>query len=175
VHRLDRGTSGCILVAKRRSALRQLHALMREGLVTKRYLALVRGHWDYGEIEIDAPLSVRREGGGARAELDESGKPAQSVFRPVDTFGNFASLVEVTILTGRTHQIRVHAASAGHPIAGDDRYGDRGFNARAEALGLRRMFLHAQLVEFVWPESGEEFVVSAPLPDELKSFLDAIA
>lgn len=175
VHRLDRGTSGCILVAKRRSALRQLHALLREGRVTKRYLALVRGRWEHGEIEIDAPLSVRREGGGARAGVDESGKPARSRFRLVDGFGGFASLVEVTILTGRTHQIRVHAAAAGHPIAGDDRYGDREFNARAEARGLRRMFLHAQLVEFVWPDSDEEFVVSAPLPEDLKQFLDAIA
>lgn len=174
VHRLDRGTSGCIMVAKRRSALRQLNELIREGRVGKRYLALVRGRWAHGDVEIDSPLSVSREGGGARARVDESGKPAVSRFRPVSFHGDAATLVDVEILTGRTHQIRVHAATAGHPIAGDDRYGDRGFNARCEALGLRRMFLHAQLIELVWPGTDEELVVNAPLPDELRRFLDAI-
>ncbi|HUF73124.1 MAG TPA: RluA family pseudouridine synthase [Gammaproteobacteria bacterium] len=171
VHRLDRATSGCIMVAKRRSALRRLHALLREGSVTKRYLALVAGRWEHGEIEIDTPLAVSRDGSAARVRPDASGKAALSVFRLVNQYGDLASLVEVEIRTGRTHQIRVHAAEAGHPIAGDDRYGDRDFNSTCETLGLRRMFLHAQLIEFVWPDSDEEFIVSTPLPDELRRFL----
>jgi 23S rRNA pseudouridine955/2504/2580 synthase len=171
VHRLDRATSGCIMVAKRRSALRRLHALLREGSVTKRYLALVAGRWEHGEVEIDTPLAVSRDGSAARVRPDASGKAALSVFRLVNQYGDLASLVEVEIRTGRTHQIRVHAAEAGHPVAGDDRYGDRDFNSTCETLGLRRMFLHAQLIEFVWPDSGEEFIVSTPLPDELRRFL----
>jgi 23S rRNA pseudouridine955/2504/2580 synthase len=175
VHRLDRGTSGCIMVAKKRSALRRLHALLREGAVSKRYLALVRGRWEHGEIEIDAPLATSHEGSAAKVRPSALGKPALSTFRLVDQYGDLASLVEVEIKTGRTHQIRVHAAVAGHPVAGDERYGDRRFNSECESLGLTRMFLHAQLIEFVWPESDEEFVVSSPLPPELKEFLDVLS
>lgn len=174
VHRLDRGTSGCILVAKKRRALRQLHALIRAGAMTKRYLALVEGRWEHGEIEIDTPLTVGRDAGGARVRPDAEGKPSVSVFRLVQQFGPTASLIDVEIRTGRTHQIRVHAASVGHPIAGDDRYGDPAFNATMEDLGLRRMFLHAHLIEFVWPDSDEEFVVSVPLPQELNELLDRL-
>jgi 23S rRNA pseudouridine955/2504/2580 synthase len=174
VHRLDRGTSGCIMVAKRRSALRSLHALIREGAVEKRYLTLVRGQWQLGATEIDTPLKLDRDGGGQKVRPAADGKPARSRFRLVSHFGRFASLLEVEIPTGRTHQIRVHAASVGHPVAGDDRYGDRSFNAECAELGLRRLFLHAQLIEFTWPESDEEFVVSAPLPDELRDFLDRL-
>jgi 23S rRNA pseudouridine955/2504/2580 synthase len=148
--------------------------LLREGAVTKRYLALVRGLWEHGEVEIDTPLAVSRDGSAARVRPDALGKSALSIFRLVDRYGDLASLVEVEIRTGRTHQIRVHAAESGHPIAGDDRYGDRGFNAACERLGLRRMFLHAQLIELVWPDSGEELIVSTPLPDDLRRFLDGI-
>jgi 23S rRNA pseudouridine955/2504/2580 synthase len=175
VHRLDRGTSGCVMVAKRRSALRELHALMRAGAVEKRYLALVRGDWQRGQCEIDSPLLIGREGSGARVRVDARGKPALSRFRLVRHYGKRASLVEVEIPTGRTHQIRVHAASVGHPVAGDERYGDRDFNAACAALGLKRMFLHAQLIEFVWPETGVQFCVSAPLPEALSAFLDELA
>jgi 23S rRNA pseudouridine955/2504/2580 synthase len=162
------------MVAKRRSSLRQLHALMRAGAVRKQYLALVRGQWQHGEIAIDAPLTVSREGAGARVRVDPRGKPALSRFRLVRHYGTMASLLEVEIATGRTHQIRVHALSAGHPVAGDERYGDEDFNAACAALGLKRMFLHAQLIEFVWPESGVELCVSAPLPEALREFLDAL-
>jgi 23S rRNA pseudouridine955/2504/2580 synthase len=174
VHRLDRGTSGCIMIAKRRSALRRLHALMREGAIGKRYLGLVRGQWQHGETEIDMPLIVARDNAAKRVRPDPAGKPAQSVFRLVNLYGQLASLVEIEIKTGRTHQIRVHAAFSGHPIAGDDRYGDSVFNGECSAFGLRRMFLHAQLIEFVWPDSDEEFIVSTPLPDELSEFLDRL-
>jgi len=174
IHRLDRGTSGCVMVAKRRSALRQLNRLLREGGVDKRYLALVRGQWQHGTLAIDTPLTVSREGSAAKVRTDVDGKAALSRFRLVNHFGTLASLLEVEIMTGRTHQIRVHAASVGHPIAGDERYGDREFNARCERLGLKRLFLHAQLLQFVWPDSDEEFVVSAPLPEELRNVLDQL-
>jgi 23S rRNA pseudouridine955/2504/2580 synthase len=147
---------------------------MRAGMVRKQYLALVRGSWQLGGIDIDTPLTVHREGSGARVRVDADGKPSLSRFRLVRHYGAAASLLEVEIPTGRTHQIRVHAASVGHPVAGDERYGDEGFNAACAALGLKRMFLHAQLIEFVWPASGVEFCVSAPLPEALRDFLDAL-
>jgi 23S rRNA pseudouridine955/2504/2580 synthase len=173
-HRLDRDTSGCLLLAKRRSALRVLHALLREGHVEKRYLALVKGPWPEGTTEIDAPLVTRRVGGEARVKVDESGKEARSAFRLLERYGKTASLLEVLIDTGRTHQIRVHAAHAGHPVAGDERYGDKDFDAYLQRFGLRRMFLHAHSVSFEWPESGEPFSASAPLPDDLKAVLTAL-
>jgi 23S rRNA pseudouridine955/2504/2580 synthase len=173
-HRLDRDTSGCLLLAKRRSALRVLHALLREGQVDKRYLTLVKGPWPEGTTEIDMPLVTRRVGGEARVKVDESGKDARSAFRLLKRFGKTASLLEVSIDTGRTHQIRVHAAHAGHPVAGDERYGDKDFDAYLKTFGLRRMFLHAHSVSFDWPETGEPFSVSAPLPDDLKAVVTAL-
>jgi 23S rRNA pseudouridine955/2504/2580 synthase len=145
-HRLDRGTSGCLLLAKRRSTLRVLHELLREGRVDKRYLALVQGHWRESVKEIDAPLVTRRVGGEARVKVDPTGKEARSSFRVLDRFAKTASLLEVSIDTGRTHQIRAHAVHAGHPVAGDERYGDKDFNHHLESFGLRRMFLHAHTI-----------------------------
>ena len=173
-HRLDRGTSGCLLLAKRRSALRVLHELLRQAQVDKRYLTLVKGRWPEGTTEIDAPLVTRRVGGEARVKVDESGKEARSTFRLVDRFGTTASLLEVSIDTGRTHQIRVHAAHAGHPVAGDERYGDKDFDEYLKSFGLTRMFLHAHSLSFDWPETGEPFNASAPLPDDLKAVLTAL-
>jgi len=173
-HRLDRATSGCLLVAKRRSALRVLHALLREGRVSKRYLTLVQGRWPAGVKDVEAPLVTRRPASEARVKVDAAGKPAKSSFRLLDTYGKTASLLEVAIATGRTHQIRVHAAHSGHPVAGDDRYGDPEFNASLARQGLRRMFLHAHAVELVWPDTGEEFAVSVPLPAELTAFLTTL-
>ena len=173
-HRLDRATSGVLLVAKRRSALRVLHALLREGKVSKRYLTLVQGQWPAEVKEIEAPLVTRRPASEARVKVDAAGKAAKSSFRLLDTYGRTASLLEVSIATGRTHQIRVHAAHVGHPVAGDDRYGDPEFNASLARQGLRRMFLHAHSVEFVWPETGEEFAVSVPLPATLATFLSTL-
>lgn len=175
VHRLDRGTSGCVMIAKRRSALRHLHALLREGAIGKKYLALVKDQWQQGEAEINVPLTVGSDNAAKRVRPDANGKPALSVFRLVNHYGRLASMVEIEIKTGRTHQIRVHAAYAGHPIAGDNRYGDPSFNRECAALGLKRMFLHAQLIEFVWPDSDEEFFVSVSLPEELKQFLDRLS
>jgi 23S rRNA pseudouridine955/2504/2580 synthase len=175
VHRLDRATSGCLLVAKRRSALRTLHELLRAGKVEKHYFALLQGRWPQGTTRIELPLATTRREGEARVRVDRSGKSASSDFRLIEHAGGSASFVDIAIGTGRTHQIRVHAAHAGHPIAGDDRYGDRDFNARLANLGLQRMFLHAHSLAFVWPESGEEFSVSVPLPDDLREVLDAVS
>ena len=173
-HRLDRSTSGCLLVAKRRSALRTLHALLRESAVDKRYLALVKGRWPQGTTEIDAPLRTRRTATEHHVQIDSTGKLARSSFRLIEPLGARASFVEVAIATGRTHQIRVHAAHLGHPVAGDERYGDRQFNGTLAELGLRRMFLHAHSVAFRWPDTGEVFSVSVPLPPELASVLTAL-
>lgn len=173
VHRLDRATSGCLLVAKKRSTLRSLHELLRLGRVEKRYLALLAGSWQRGAL-VDTPLSIGHDAGGARVRASEDGKPALTEFRLLEAYGRTASFVEVRIHTGRTHQIRVHAAHVGHPVAGDERYGDREFNALARERGLTRMFLHAHAIAFEWPDSGVTFSVSVPLPDELSRVLETL-
>jgi 23S rRNA pseudouridine955/2504/2580 synthase len=105
----------------------------------------------------------------------ESGKEAVSIFKPVQFFGKKASLVEVSLETGRTHQIRVHAAHAGYPLAGDEKYGEPEFNESMKASGLKRMFLHAHRLSFVWPDTGAEFTANAPLPADLAAVIDALA
>jgi 23S rRNA pseudouridine955/2504/2580 synthase len=174
VHRLDRDTSGCLLVARKPAALRVLHALMREGQVEKGYLALVKGQWDLGKKRIDVPLNTDiRVGGERTVRVQAGGKSAVSTFSPVQFFRNRASVVEVDLDTGRTHQIRVHAAHVGHPVAGDDKYGDKDFNARMREEGLTRMFLHSHRISFDWPNGGD-FSASAPLPADLAAVLDAL-
>lgn len=174
-HRLDRETSGCLLVARRRSSLRELHRLMREGLVEKHYLALLAGQWQLGRKRIDVPLATRQLQGGERVvKARADGKAAATRFEPVQFFGKRATLMDVALETGRTHQIRVHAAYAGHPVAGDEKYGEREFNEAMQRIGLERMFLHAQTVSFEWGDSGREFVVSVPLDDGLKAVLDRL-
>lgn len=178
VHRLDRETSGCLLVARKRSALRTLHELMRDGLVEKRYLTLVKGHWNLGHTRIDAPLRTDiRVGGERTVKVHASGKEALSEFRPIQWFGNQATLLDVSLHTGRTHQIRVHAAHAGHPVAGDEKYGDEAFNEEMKAAGLHRMFLHSHSISFEWPQGahGGLFSASAPLPAELSALIDALS
>jgi 23S rRNA pseudouridine955/2504/2580 synthase len=177
VHRLDRDTSGVLLVARRPAVLRMLHAGLREGEgFEKRYLALVKGSWQLGKKRIDAPLRTDLRVGGERTvKVHASGKSATSDFRPVQAFGRIASLLEVSILTGRTHQIRVHAAYAGHPVAGDPKYGDAEFNEEMRHHGLERMFLHASSLSFVWPDRGTEFSVNAPLPPDLAKVIDSLA
>ena len=175
VHRLDRDTSGCLLIARQRSALRTLHALLREGLFEKRYLALLRGHWPHGRTRIAVPLRTDiRVSGERTVRAHPSGKAALSEFRPVEFFGKRATLMEVLLHTGRTHQIRVHAAHAGHVVAGDEKYGDADFNRELAAIGLKRMFLHAHSVSFEWPEGGA-FSASAPLPADLAGVLEKLA
>ncbi len=175
VHRLDRDTSGCLLIARRRAALRELHALMRTNAFEKRYLVLVRGKWNLGAKRIEVPLRTDTRVGGERTvRAGSSGKPSVSDFRPVQFFGRTATLMEVTPHTGRTHQIRVHAAHAGHPVAGDEKYGDAAFNEMLRGLGLRRMFLHAHSLSFSWPR-GREFSINTPLPAELAALIDVLA
>jgi 23S rRNA pseudouridine955/2504/2580 synthase len=175
VHRIDRDTSGLLMIARKPAALRTLHALMRDGKVEKRYLALVKGKWELGRKRIDVPLRTDiRVGGERTVKAHESGKEAVSVFKPVQFFGKKASLVEVSLETGRTHQIRVHAAHAGYPLAGDEKYGEQEFNETMKQSGLTRMFLHAHQLSFTWPDTGMEFNASAPLPPDLAALLDAI-
>lgn len=172
VHRLDRDTSGCLLLAKRRAALRELHARLREREMEKQYLALLVGRWTLGTKKIDLALKTNlRQGGERVVKVHQEGQSAISRFKPVQSFGQLATLMEVTIGTGRTHQIRVHATAAGHPVAGDDKYGDREANVRLKAFGLDRMFLHAHSLGFIRPGTVEPFSISAPLDEELKQVL----
>ena len=174
VHRLDRETSGCLVLAKRRSALRALHASFREGEVEKNYLALVAGDWQAGEQLVEAPLYVHHRAGGERHVLvDARGKPAATRFRLSSRYDGRFSLLQCQPQTGRTHQVRVHAAHAGHPLVIDDRYGDPAANALARQLGLKRLFLHAQSIGF--PDAhGNELHFTAPLAPDLETFLAGV-
>jgi 23S rRNA pseudouridine955/2504/2580 synthase len=182
VHRLDRDTSGCLLIARKRSTLRSLHTMLREDAVgdgesgfDKRYLVLVRGKWELGKKLIDAPLRTDTRVGGERTvKVAPDGKEAASEFRVVQFFGNLASLLEVRLLTGRTHQIRVHATYAGYPVAGDEKYGDPDFNRQLQAFGLKRLFLHAHSISFEDPDGRGLLSVSAPLPQELHTVIDKL-
>ncbi len=172
VHRLDRDTSGVLLIAKRRAALRQLHTAFREREMTKCYLALVPGRWELGKKKIDLPLLTNQKQGGERmVRVHSDGQSALSTFVPQEHFGRVATLMAIEIGTGRTHQIRVHAAYAGHPVAGDEKYGDKEGNEALRSYGLRRMFLHAHSLEFARPGTGENFHITAPLSDELTTVL----
>jgi 23S rRNA pseudouridine955/2504/2580 synthase len=175
VHRLDRETSGCLLVAKRRSYLRGLHQALRENRVEKRYLALVKGHWSRGHCRLEHRLEITRGVGGERTvRAGEEGKRAASRVAPVE-IGAVASLLEVSLETGRTHQIRVQLAAEGHPVAGDERYGDPAFNRRLREMGLTRMFLHAHALAFDDPVTGDPRSFSAPLPPDLAAVLDQLS
>ncbi|MBA1149193.1 RluA family pseudouridine synthase [Ectothiorhodospiraceae bacterium WFHF3C12] len=172
-HRLDRGTSGCIVVAKKRSSLRYLHGLFRDGHVEKHYLTLLGGQLPKGAVPVEAALRRVRDGSGEHRVLaGAQGKPSRTVFRTVRRFRGF-TLAEAALETGRMHQIRVHAASLGHPVAGDEKYGDEGINERLRALGLKRIFLHASRLSFTGPQ-GQSLAVEAPLDDMLQGLLDRL-
>lgn len=180
VHRLDRDTSGCLLVAKKRAALVGLHAQLRDGKFDKRYLALIKGQWHGPAQRVEATLVKKHLSSGERrvhvaAEGREGkeGKESASRFSPRRTFVD-AALMEIRLLTGRTHQARVHAAHLGQPIAGDDKYGDAQFNRQLRALGLTRLFLHAASLGFAHPISGEKLWIEAPLPPELTAVLERL-
>jgi 23S rRNA pseudouridine955/2504/2580 synthase len=173
-HRLDRDTSGILLITRKPAALRTLHALLRDGAVEKKYLALLVGRWELGRKLVDAPLLTDARVGGERTvRVGTGGKSARTQFALVQQFGASASLVEAGLQTGRTHQIRVHAAHCGHPVAGDPKYGNAEANLALRQLGLTRMFLHAHSVSFDWPQGGQ-VSISAPLPADLKAVLDAL-
>jgi 23S rRNA pseudouridine955/2504/2580 synthase len=174
-HRLDRDTSGCLIVTRRGSALRTLHALLREGDVQKSYLTLLAGRWKLGHKSIDAPLRTDLRVGGERTvKVDAQGKDALTEFKLIEHYGARATLVEAILHTGRTHQIRVHAAYCGHPVLGDAKYGLEAINSELAGLGLKRMFLHAHSLSFSWPDGAEQSF-SAPLPNELRAVLDQLS
>ncbi|MBJ7221127.1 MULTISPECIES: 23S rRNA pseudouridine(955/2504/2580) synthase RluC [unclassified Brenneria] len=171
VHRLDRDTSGVLLVAKKRSALRSLHEQLRLKGMQKDYLALVRGNWPSHCKVVQAPLLKNILQSGERiVRVNSEGKPSETRFKVEERFER-ATLVRASPVTGRTHQIRVHTLHAGHPIAFDDRYGDRDFDRQLAGTGLKRLFLHAQALRFEHPNSGETLRVEAPLDDQLRHCL----
>ena len=174
VHRLDRDTSGCLLIAKKRSALKHLHEQLREKTVDKRYQALVPGSWPENRFKVRAPLKKNILKSGERlVSVSPDGKDSETRFRILESF-NDATLVEASPITGRTHQIRVHCLHAGHPIACDDKYGDKDFELRMNNLGLQRLFLHAYRLSFTHPKSGERLTFSAPLDTELTKSLERL-
>lgn len=174
VHRLDRDTSGVLLVAKKRSALRSLHEQLREKGMQKDYLALVRGQWPSHLKTVQAPLLKNILQSGERVvRVSGEGKPSETRFKVEERYAH-ATLVKASPVTGRTHQIRVHTLHAGHPIAFDDRYGEREFDKQLSATGLHRLFLHAAALTFTHPHSGDRMRIEAPLDDELKKCLAAL-
>ena len=174
VHRLDRDTSGVLLLAKKRSALTQLHAELREGRVKKIYCALVKGVWRGQQRAVKLNLhKFVLPSGERRVAVREDGQESHTVFSLERAWREF-SLLRAELKTGRTHQIRVHLAHLGYPIAGDDKYGDFDLNKLLARTGLKRMFLHAASVGFRHPASGEKITIEAPLPDELQNFLNML-
>jgi len=172
-HRIDKATSGCLLIAKKRSALKALHDLFRENKVKKTYLALLVGQWERKKLLVTAPLLRSTGKGGERnVKVSQSGKFAETNFRRIQKYKDL-TLVEASPKTGRTHQIRVHAAWLGHPIVGDERYGDERVNKALKGRGFKRLFLHAEQLQFAHPVSGEIMHFKAPLPTELESLLAA--
>lgn len=173
VHRLDRDTSGVLVLARTRAGLVGLQAAIRAGEVTKQYLCLMVGAPPKAKFDVNVPLRKSVLQGGERmVRVSEDGKPALTFFREVEQYPG-ARLMQATLGTGRTHQIRVHAAHIGHPLAGDPKYGDRDANKRFRELGLHRMFLHAAHLGFEL--DGRAYDFSTPLPDDLKTFLDALS
>jgi 23S rRNA pseudouridine955/2504/2580 synthase len=175
VHRLDRETSGCILVAKQRSVLNELHDLIRQNQLLKRYIALLEGSLEgAGMREVRTPMEETRQAGQKYMRVSEQGKMAVSYFRVLKRYRD-ASLAGVELETGRTHQIRVQAAYLGHPVLGDGRYGDHAVNRAWKKRGLKRLFLHASEVAFQLPASGRKYGVKAPLDRDLEKLLENLS
>lgn len=175
VHRLDRETSGVLLIAKRRSALTDLHAQLREGRAQKHYLALVKGRWRNAKQNVMLPLhKYVLQSGERRVRVQSEGQAAHTIFRLERSLGDY-SLLSAELKTGRTHQIRVHLAHLGFPIAGDDKYGEYAVNKELARNGLKRMFLHACRMSVVHPATGKTVTFDAPLPADLARFLDMVA
>ena len=181
VHRLDRDTSGALVVAKKRSALTGLHAQLRDGAIDKRYYVLVRGKWRDALRRVELSLTSSVTGDGERrVRVDAAGRLARTIFRRVKVWPKAdppVALLEAELETGRTHQIRVHLTHLGFPLAGDDKYGDFTWNKALARQGLKRMFLHAHRIRFAHPVGGREVVVEAPLAPDLAAYiarLDAV-
>ncbi len=175
VHRLDRETSGVLVIALKRAALVEMHRMLREGEVRKTYLALAAGHWRDPVRHVRLSLHKYVTGEGERrVAVHEEGQAAHTIFRLRRHAAEF-SLLEAELKTGRTHQIRVHLAALKHPIVGDDKYGDFELNRALKKRGLKRMFLHAARLEFRHPLTGEPIRLEAPLPADLERFLTQLA
>jgi 23S rRNA pseudouridine955/2504/2580 synthase len=175
VHRLDKDTSGCLMLAKSIPILRQLHAAMNKNEIAKSYSALLAGRIADKKITIDAPLSKNSVSSGERiVTIDENGKSAVTKLSRERVFQS-ATLVNIQLITGRTHQIRVHSASIEHPVIGDMKYGDRIINREYKKLGLKRMFLHAKRLNFISPVTQQSLSIDAPLEPELCQFLEKLA
>lgn len=173
-HRIDLDTSGCLILAKKRSALRELHELLRNGEVNKIYLALTKGHWKTSDLTVDAPLQKNYLAGGERiVKVNKEGKTSLTVFKPIEKYKD-STLMEVILHTGRTHQIRVHAQYRGHPLACDEKYGDKDFNKEIRQTGLKRLFLHSHIIEFTLPSTGKKIKVTAPLDEDLEACLKGL-
>ncbi len=180
VHRLDRETSGCLMLAKKRLALVGMHEILRREhgkSMDKTYLALLRGSWQGKKKKIKDSLEVNTRQSGERfVTVSSNGKSATSIFIPLRNFPEAgASLVNIKLLTGRTHQARVHALSIDQPIAGDERYGDRAFNRRMRLDGLKRLFLHAHRIRFKHPIDDTQMDIEAPLPESLTTLLNKLS
>ncbi len=175
VHRLDRDTSGVLLIAKKRSALRALHEQLRLKQMQKDYLALVRGQWQSHCKVVQAPLlkNILQSGERIVKVNSEGGKPSETRFKVEERFAN-ATLVKASPVTGRTHQIRVHTQYAGNPIAFDDRYGDKVFDSQLSDTGLNRLFLHASAIKFTHPSTGETLRLEAPMDEQLRYCINTL-
>ncbi|WP_434778657.1 RluA family pseudouridine synthase [Neisseria sp. Ec49-e6-T10] len=175
VHRLDRETSGLLMIAKKRSTLVKLHEYLRQHTPKKEYIALGVGQWNPSDKHVKLPLFKFQNTQGEKfVKVDQNkGQYAHTVFEPMTSFDDF-TLLNITLKTGRTHQIRVHMQALGHPIAHDEKYGDFELNKQLEKQGLKRMFLHAHSLTLPHPVSGEEVVFHAPLPQELLDFLETL-
>ncbi|MBX9705855.1 MAG: RluA family pseudouridine synthase [Gammaproteobacteria bacterium] len=173
VHRLDRDTSGCLMIAKKRSTLRALHEQMREGTVKKIYACLLQGRLAREKITVDKALRKYELSSGERMVTvdDGEGKASKTIFYRVQQYPD-ACLVKAELKTGRTHQIRVHSASIGHPVAGDDKYGNKEFNKAMRQKGLKRLFLHAAELTFTLPKTQEIMTIEAKLDTDLQDFIN---
>ena len=173
-HRLDRDTSGCTIITKKAVVLRAIHQQLREKTMEKTYLALVRGRWPRRKTQVDAPLLKNELKGGERmVQVSAEGKVSKTRFGVEEVFAG-ATLIRAMPITGRTHQIRVHAQYAGFPLLGDDKYGKREDSDFLKKIGLKRLFLHASEVTFNLPDNNQRLTVRAPLPAELESVLQRL-
>ena len=172
-HRLDRDTSGLLIVAKKRSALVELHRMLREGEIGKVYTAVVKGSWQGGKRELRESLHKHVNAKGERrVSVKEDGMPAVTQVRPLEQNSQF-SVLELRLMTGRTHQIRVHLAHAGHPVLGDDKYGDFALNHSVAKQGVKRLFLHARRLSLKHPVDRKEIKLESPLPADMQTFMEA--
>ena len=174
VHRLDRDTSGCITIAKKRSALRHLHEQLRNNQMDKTYHALVAGKWPKKRHKVSAKLQKNQLQSGERMVFaDDEGKPSETHYKTLETF-DFSTLVEAKPITGRTHQIRVHCQYAGHSIANDSKYGNAEFDKEIKKLGCKRLFLHAKTLSFIHPKTEEQVIYEAPYDQELQNLVETL-